>query len=169
MEGFRDLPNLPFLEKWVKRINILKKKATENGIDLKEYTPRFVCRLAVKLAKATVEFESNVANDLIYRFRPMKPVLPQDSRIFRIYIPMNFEILFLEAYLFQICKVLKEYALEMSGKNTVSSLIYSDRTCEIFFCNLKVPRVTDRQNGTGQCCSSSLTFNPSPGQRAAPY
>ena len=100
VEGFGDLPNLPFLEKWAKRINILKKKATENGIDLKEYTPRFVCRLAVKLAKATVEFESNVANDLIYRFRPMKPVLPQDSRIFRIYIPMNFEILFLKAYLF---------------------------------------------------------------------
>ena len=44
---------------------------------------------------------SNVANDLVYRFHPMKPVLPQDSWIFRIYILLKFEILFLEAYRFQ--------------------------------------------------------------------
>ena len=38
VEGFGDLPNLPFSEEWVTRINIPKKKSTENGIDLKECT-----------------------------------------------------------------------------------------------------------------------------------
>ena len=30
VEGFGDLPNLPFSEEWVKRIHIPKKKAAEN-------------------------------------------------------------------------------------------------------------------------------------------
>ena len=39
VEGFGDLPNLPFSEEWIKRIHIPKKKrATENGIGLNEYT-----------------------------------------------------------------------------------------------------------------------------------
>ena len=59
---------------------------------------------------------SNVPNDSVYRFRPMKPVPPQDSRIFRIYILLNFNILSLEAYRFQNSeglRGLKEYALKV--------------------------------------------------------
>ena len=44
---------------------------------------------------------SNVANDFVCRFRPMKPVPLQDPWIFRIHILLNFEILILHAYLFQ--------------------------------------------------------------------
>ena len=61
---------------------------------------RFVSKLTVSLVKPTEEFEFKMANDLVYRFCPMKPVLPQDSRIFRIHILLSFEILFLEAYRF---------------------------------------------------------------------
>ena len=38
VEGFGDLPNLPFSEDLVKRINIPKKDDYRNGIGLKEYT-----------------------------------------------------------------------------------------------------------------------------------
>ena len=41
---------------------------------------------------------SNVANDFVCRFRPVKPVLLRDSRIFRFHLLLNFRILFLEAY-----------------------------------------------------------------------
>ena len=42
VEGFGDLPNLPFSEGWVERIHISKKKASENGICLKEYAPSHI-------------------------------------------------------------------------------------------------------------------------------
>ena len=38
VEGFGDLPNLPFSEEWVKRMQVPEKKATKNGIGSKEYT-----------------------------------------------------------------------------------------------------------------------------------
>ena len=41
VESFGDPPNLPFSENRVKRIHIPKKKATKNGIGLKEYTLNF--------------------------------------------------------------------------------------------------------------------------------
>ena len=53
---------------------------------------------------------SNVANDLVYRFRPVKPVPPQDSQIFRIHILLNFEILFQN-----VCKVEKNTPYIRSG------------------------------------------------------
>ena len=49
---------------------------------------------------------------LLARFCPMKPVLLQDSRIFRIHIPLNFEILFCKRTVFIILEGLKEYALK---------------------------------------------------------
>ena len=64
---------------------------------------RFVCKLAVSLA-----------NDLVCRYCPVKPGPLQVSRIFRIHILLNFEILFLEDYRFQNLdglEALKEYAL----------------------------------------------------------
>ena len=81
---FWSLPKIPISEEWVKRIHIPKKKATKNEIGLEEYTLRFVSKQAC-----------------CYRFRPIKPVFPQDSRIVRIHILSNFEILFLEACRFQ--------------------------------------------------------------------
>ena len=84
VEGFGDLPKIPISEEWVKRIHIPKKKATKNEIGLEEYTLRFDSKQAC-----------------CYRFRPIKPVFPQDSRIVRIHILSNFEILFLEACRFQ--------------------------------------------------------------------
>ena len=62
---------------------------------------RFLSKLAVSLAKLTVELEFDLANDFVCRFRPIKPVLLQNSRTFRIHILLNFEILVLEAYRFQ--------------------------------------------------------------------
>ena len=50
------------------------------------------------------------------RFDSKQAVLPQDSRIFRIHILLNFENLFLEAYCFQNSEGLegfKEYALNI--------------------------------------------------------
>ena len=38
VEDSEDLPGLKFSEEWIKRIHIPKKKATENGIGLKEHT-----------------------------------------------------------------------------------------------------------------------------------
>ena len=38
VEGFGDLPNLPFSEEWVKIINIRRKEGYQNGIGLKEYS-----------------------------------------------------------------------------------------------------------------------------------
>ena len=61
----------------------------------------------------------------------MKPVLPQDSQIFRIHILLIFEILFLEAYRFQNLEGLeglKEYALK-SGVSK-SSAVPSSTNCE---------------------------------------
>ena len=48
------------------------------------------------------------------RFVSKLPVLPQDGRIFKIHVLLNFEILSLEAYRFQISEDLegfKEHAL----------------------------------------------------------
>ena len=52
------------------------------------------------------------------RFVSKLAVLPQDSRIFRIHILLNFKVLFLEAYRFQNSEGLeglKEYALRLSN------------------------------------------------------
>ena len=59
---------------------------------------------------------SKLLRDL--RFVSKLAVLPQDSRIFRIHILLNFKILFLEAYRFQNSEGLeglKEYALSFCG------------------------------------------------------
>ena len=53
----------------------------------------------------------------------MKPVLPQDSRIFRIHALLNLEILFLEAYRFQNPEGLKEYTLLLKSKTETGDLI----------------------------------------------
>ena len=61
----------------------------------------FLSKLAFSLANPLWNLHSKVANDIVYRFRPMKPILLEDSRIFRIHILLNFEILFFEACRFQ--------------------------------------------------------------------
>ena len=75
---------------------------------------RFVSKLPAYNSLSSL-WSSNlkVANYFVCGFRPIKPVRFQDSRIFRIHILLNFEILFLEAYRFQNSEGsagLKEYA-----------------------------------------------------------
>ena len=74
-----------------------------------------------------MEFKVEPANNFICRFRPMKPVVLQDSWIFKIHILLNLEILFLEAYRFQNPEGLagsKEYTQSNPPGSVTSYLIF---------------------------------------------